>query len=93
MAKVTWTLFAREDLKSIYDYIARDSNYYAKQFTEKIVGRIEVLENHPELGRVVPEFEKPNIREIIEGKYRIIYQLSNDSVEIIRIHHSSRELK
>jgi len=46
----------------------------------------------PESGRVVPEFEKSEIREIILGNYRIIYRYSPDLVEILTVYHSSRLL-
>ena len=93
MVKVIWTTIARSDLKSIYEYISEDSNFYAKRFIEKLIEKVEILQDYPNMGRLVPEFENPKIRELIEGNYRIIYRTSSDHVEIIRIHHSSRYLK
>lgn len=45
------------------------------------------------MGRTVPEFEDPDIREIIYSKYRVIYRLRGDMLEITRIIHGSRILK
>ena len=92
MVKVIWTEFARFDLKSIHHYISEDSSYYANRFIEKLLEKVLTLEKYPNMGRIVPEFENPKIRELIEGNYRIVYQLGLNHIEIIRIHHASRKL-
>jgi len=94
MVEITWTTFALEDLQSIYDYIARDSPTYAIRFIDKLVDRVDILLDHPEAGRIVPEFENELIRELIEGSYRIIYEIKSiTEIGIVRIHHSARLLK
>jgi plasmid stabilization system protein ParE len=48
----------------------------------------------PLSGRIVPEFEQENIREIIKGSYRIIYRvLSENEVNILTVFHSSQLLR
>ncbi|HWZ16266.1 MAG TPA: type II toxin-antitoxin system RelE/ParE family toxin [Mucilaginibacter sp.] len=94
MVKIIWTPFALEDLQSIYDYIAKDSPYYANRFIDKLVDRVDILIDHPEAGKIVPEFENELIRELIEGSYRIIYKINSiTEIGIVRIHHSARLLK
>jgi toxin ParE1/3/4 len=93
MVKVIWTEFAIEDLRSIHTYISQDSKVYADRFIEKIISRVGQLETHPQSGRVVPEFHSDTLRELIEGNYRIIYKISSDSIGIVRVHHSARQLK
>ncbi|QXV65434.1 type II toxin-antitoxin system RelE/ParE family toxin [Mucilaginibacter sp. 21P] len=94
MVQISWTSLAISDLQSIYDYIAKDSITYAGRFIDKLIARVDILEAHPESGRIVPEFDNPAIKELIEGAYRIIYRLVNEEkVEIIRVHHSARLLK
>ena len=46
----------------------------------------------PKVGRVVPESDRDDIREIIHGNYRIIYRLINDEAQILTGHHSARLL-
>ena len=58
---VIWSIPAKEDLKKIYDYIARDSKYYARKVSQEIVEKSEKLNNFPEIGRIVPEIDEPNI--------------------------------
>jgi len=48
---------------------------------------------NPESGRIVPEKESPEIRELIEGNYRIFYRLRKDKVIILRIHNSAKKIK
>jgi addiction module RelE/StbE family toxin len=94
MVKVIWTEIAIEDLKLIHDYISKDSRFYADRFVQKLIKRVDQLENFPKPGRVVPEFNSEIIRELIEGNYRIIYKISDqNNIGIIRIHHAARQLK
>jgi toxin ParE1/3/4 len=61
---------------------------------DKLVDRVDILIEHPEAGRIVPEFEDESIRELIEGSYRIIYKIKSfDELGVLRVHHSARLLK
>jgi toxin ParE1/3/4 len=93
MVKIIWAEFAFEDLRSIHDYISKDSKVYADRVIDNIIIRVDQLETFPKSGRVVPEFNDETIRELIHGNYRIIYKTSSTQVSIIRIHHSARLLK
>jgi toxin ParE1/3/4 len=93
MVKVIWTEFAVEDLRSIHTYISQDSKVYADRFIEKIISRVGQLETYPQSGRVVPEFHIDTLRELIEGNYRIIYKINSESIGVVRVHHSARQLK
>jgi plasmid stabilization system protein ParE len=53
---------------------------------------IETLLDHPDIGRVVPEFEQQHIREFIHSPYRIIYLRGDSHIQIIRIWRSERLL-
>ena len=87
-----WTPQALEDIEAICAYIERDSNYYARIFANQIIEKASTLESFPKVGRIVPESNREDIREIIHGNYRIIYRLINDEVQILTIHHSARLL-
>ena len=94
MACLNWTLQAEMDLKNIYEYIAKDSSHYAKIHINRIRNKARALKQQPRLGRVVPEMEIENIRELIFGSYRIIYRIVNpERIDIITIYHSARILK
>jgi addiction module RelE/StbE family toxin len=94
MVKIVWTEIAVIDLKEIFDYIADDSTRYASITTQKIYQRVQEINGNPFLGRIVPEFDEKLIRELIEGKYRIIYRIKNEvEIDILRVFHSARLLK
>ena len=80
-------------LRLIHEYISKDSKVYADRLIDKIVRRVDQLENFPRSGRVVPEFNSEIIRELLEGNYRIIYQINSDNVGIVRVHHAARQLR
>ncbi len=91
MVKIVWTSRSLTDLEEIGDYISRDSHNYAMLTLEKLIETAKLIETNPLIGRVVPEVKQTNIREIITGNYRIIYQISNKGFAyVLTIHHSSR---
>ncbi|MDE0027166.1 MAG: type II toxin-antitoxin system RelE/ParE family toxin [Spirochaetaceae bacterium] len=92
MARLRWTPQALDDIESICAYIARDSRNYAQVFASQIVEKASALESFPQIGRVVPESNREEIREILHGNYRIVYRLVGDEVQILTIHHSARLL-
>ncbi|MCC5930143.1 MAG: type II toxin-antitoxin system RelE/ParE family toxin [Cyclobacteriaceae bacterium] len=76
------------------EYIAKDSPKYADLTVDRIFAKTEKLKDYPEIGRNVPEINNTKIRELIEGNYRLIYEIKDpDKIEILTIHHSSRLLK
>ena len=90
MVVVYWSDLAVNDLKSIHSYIKENSKFYADQQIQKIIRRTDQLEHFPESGRIVREFSIAQIRELIEGSYRIVYYLDLDLVFILRVHHSAQ---
>ena len=93
MVKIIWTDLAISDLKSIHDYIAKDSKFYAKRYVQKLISRVNQLENFPNSGKIVSEFNNKNIKELIEGNYRIVYKINTDHIGIVRVHHSAKILR
>lgn len=90
--KIEWTEPAVLDLKSIRDYIRRDSEYYAARFVEKVIEAAETLNELPKIGRHVPESEDENIRELLLHNYRIIYRTEAERILILAVIHGSRDL-
>ena len=94
MVKVKWTDFALENLIAIGDYIEKDSYFYAQRVVDSLFNSVDILEQHPLAGRIVPEFNNRNIRELIRGNYRIVYKLISEiDIDIITVHHSARLLR
>jgi toxin ParE1/3/4 len=83
---------ALSDLERIVAYIAFDNPAAAQKVGDQLLDAALSLEALPERGRMVPEFRRPEIREIVVRSYRIIYRVNktNASVEIVRFWHGAR---
>lgn len=94
MVEVRWTSQALEDIRSIAEFISRDSVKYAEIQVARFFAHENLLATNCQIGRVVPELGNEQIRELISGSYRIIYTVVHTNrVDVITIHHSSRILK
>ena len=93
MVRINWTKLAVNDLMNIYEYISKDSKRYAQMQVIRIKFASKVLVRFPLSGKVVYEINQKEIREIIEGNYRIIYKnVSPTQIDILTVHHSARDL-
>jgi addiction module RelE/StbE family toxin len=92
MMTIRWTESARADLRAIHAYIARDSRVYAKRMMERLRKSVGRLRRFPGSGTVVPEWDRPELREIVVGNYRVIYRLKERCVEILTVIHAARHL-
>lgn len=94
MVRISWTIQAKNDLQDIAEYIGRDSRKYAQIQIIRLLARTKILKTNPHSGKIVPEINQAEIRELIQGNYRIIYKIkSTNAVDILTIHHSSRDLR
>src|SRR3569833_434922 len=93
MVEVNWTKQAINDVDKIAEFIAKDSEYYAKIQARRFFQATMVLEKQPTSGKIVPEKRDPLIREILVGNFRIIYKIVSEiKVDVITVHHSKRLL-
>jgi|SRR4051794_26085001 toxin ParE1/3/4 len=83
---------ARRDLRDIVRYISLDSPDRAVAFGQFLLSNARRLADFPEMGRVVPEFNDPVIREIVVRSYRVIYRLDHSDyrIEVARFWHGAR---
>jgi plasmid stabilization system protein ParE len=87
-----WTASAWRDLEEVADYIAKDSPHYAAAFVREARDAARSLAFLAERGRAVPEFNDPSIRELFVSSYRLIYQVTKQSVYLIGFIHGARDL-
>jgi addiction module RelE/StbE family toxin len=90
---VRWSPEATEDLESIADYIARDSEFYARTVVSKILAVSAKLSEQPLIGRVVPEINDEDIRERFVYSYRLVYRIQPSTVTIVAVIHGKRLLE
>jgi toxin ParE1/3/4 len=83
---------ALSDLERIVTYIAPHNAVAAGQMGDHLLDAALSLGTFPERGRMVPEFRRPEVREIIFRSYRIIYRINpaDRSLEIVRFWHGAR---
>ncbi|MGC9988225.1 MAG: type II toxin-antitoxin system RelE/ParE family toxin [Terriglobales bacterium] len=91
--RVVWSPRAAKDLDSITDYIAADSPTYAGTVLKNVVNQTRILARFPQAGRMVPEFDDENMRELIVYSYRVIYRLEQGEVLIVAVIHGKRVLQ
>jgi toxin ParE1/3/4 len=93
MVRISWTDQALNDIDNIANFIEKDSLKYAKIQVNRFFEKVKVLKTHPHAGRIIPEINRENFRELIQGNYRIIYQIvSATQINILTIHHSRKIL-
>ena len=90
---VVWSATAQFRLEEIYSWIAADDKEAAARWIARIIDRADQIATFSMSGRVVPEFNMPQIREVMEGPYRIIYHISADRIEVLTVLHSSQDIQ
>ena len=90
--KIIWTEDGINSFEEIVRYISHDSEFYASNFARRLLLAIERLEIFPRSGRIVPEYNNPDIRELIYQNYRIVYKISDKAVYIALIIHGTNDL-
>lgn len=74
------------------DYIALDHIPTAIKWAESVFNHCQKLNDQPESGRIVPEFRRPEIREVIHGDYRLIYEVKTNRINMLTIWHTRQML-
>jgi addiction module RelE/StbE family toxin len=94
MVEINWTKQAVKDIDNIAEFIAKDSEHYARIQAQRLILSTKPLERFPKRGKVVPEKQDPSIREVLVGSYRVIYRIvSKTRIDVLTVHHSKRLFK
>ncbi len=83
MAKLIWTEESLESLRRISQYLAELSPHASASVTEGIWNRAQVLSEFPRAGWQHDEIVGRDVRSLLYGHYRIVYEL--ESIEVVRI--------
>ena len=79
-------------LEEINAYIAQDNPAAALRTTQQIVHRAGQIATFPNSGRRVPDYTRTDVRELIEGNYRIIYRLDTERIDVLTVKHCAQRL-
>ncbi len=90
MRRVRWSKQALNDLLFIGRYIASRNPGGARRLLARLRARVNGMTEFPFSGRMVPEFMRKGLREVIEGNYRIVYEVSDDWIDVVTVFESHR---
>lgn len=93
MASIVWSPRSLDEIEAISRTIQAPSSRPAALLIQRIFASVDRLTMFPYSGRVVPEFGREEIREVIVGSYRVIHLVENDVVFVLTIQHAARRLR
>jgi len=91
--KVVWTSEALRKLDEIESFIAQNNPERASAFIDLLLEKGDLIGSFPDMGRVVPELARSEIREILVGNYRIVYRRTLVHIEILTVFEGHRSLR
>ena len=91
--KVKWSPEATEDLESIAEYIAKDSEFYARAVVTEILSVSRNIREFPLIGRIVPEICDEHVRERFIYSYRLVYRIEPEQILVVAVIHGKRLLE
>lgn len=87
---IIWSPLALENISHTVKYITLDNPQAALNWANSIFEVVERLKEHPNSGRDLPEMSRKDIQEIIKGKYRIIYKIQNEMINVLLVRRGSK---
>lgn len=91
--KVVWSETAARELAEIHDALAAAASAdVAIGVVERLLTHADGIAAFPEMGREVTDFQIPSIREVVEGPYRLVYEVAREEnrIEMLAVFHARR---
>jgi len=89
---VIWSFDAKQHLREIHDFIARDSKIYAQRVADEIVAHSLQLDNMPQRYHMMAELEDEVVREFSIYSYRVIFEIMPDHIAVLAVVHKRRDI-
>ena len=94
MVKINWTHEAQTWLRDIYNYIASDNPDAARSTIAGIFNKVQLLEQHPQLGHRYEVETSREVRILLYGHYRIAYLIQADgSIDVLGVFHGALNIE
>ena len=91
--RVIWAPRALERVAEAVEYIAQDHPAAAVAWIDRLFERVALLEDQPLQGRQLPEASRPDLREVLYGRYRVIYRVYNGKeLHVLTVKHQRQLL-
>lgn len=86
--KIQWTKPALKDAARLYEFIASDNPVTAAGVLEGIRAATTRLSQFPHLGERLDRYDPRDVRRIFAGSYEVRYEVTSDTVRILRLWHA-----
>ena len=87
--QIIWLKIALKNLDELAEYISQENPQAARQMLESIEMQVNLLATHPALGRPGRVLGTRELM-ISNTHYLVPYRIKNNTVEILRVSHTSR---
>jgi len=88
MYKVKWTSKALTDLSRLFEFLAQVNRKAAARTIQSLTSAPQRIIEQPRIGEQLDEFEGREVRRLLIGHYEMRYELTNESVYILRVWHT-----
>ncbi len=88
--EVVWSERAVRDLEAIERFIAADSAHQAERWVAKLIAAADAAAAAPLAARMVPELGRPELREVIVKRYRVVYRVGKKRIEVLTVFEGHR---
>jgi toxin ParE1/3/4 len=90
--RIIWSPLAVDRVSEIAEYIAQEDPTAADSWANTVFAKVEKLKSFPENGRIVPETNNQEIRELIYKNYRIICRIEEKQISVLAVRHGKQIL-
>lgn len=89
--RIVWAPLAERRVQEALQRIAEERlTAAAQRWLERLLASVEQLATFPQRGRMVPEVNRPEIREVIVAPYRVVYRREPKRVIVLTVRHVRR---
>ena len=88
--RVIWAPVALDRAEEAARFIAADRPTAAAKWIDGLFDAVAKLSAFPDKGRMVFEVGRPEIREVLYGKYRVVYRLEEKRLFVLTVRHQRR---
>lgn len=92
--RVTFAESAVRDLEAVRAWYAEEGvPEVGERLVREVLTRVQSLAAQPDMGRMVPEFEQPFLRELIHPPFRIVYRREPKHIRVVRVWRTERLMR
>lgn len=89
---INWKEPAREEVRHAYAYLLDLSLLAADEWMTQLEKKLNLIEQFPGMGRMVPDYNVSFIREVFVGSYRLVYSTQDETPVILALRPMSKPL-